>query len=83
MRKRSSRCPQCHSARVVPIRYGDPTKELMEAARREEIVLVSHTWSSGDGPTLHCLHCAYEWGGDLGTSSDSQSASEVSKARQR
>jgi len=81
MRKRPSQCPQCHSTRVVPIQYGDPTKEAMEAARREEIILVPQGWSSGDGPTLHCLHCSYEWGGESAPSSESRSSSRLSKER--
>jgi hypothetical protein len=81
MRKRPSRCPQCHSSRVVPIKYGEPTKETMEAARREEIVLVTDGWSSGGGPTLHCLHCSYEWGGDPPSSPDELSSSRRSRTR--
>jgi hypothetical protein len=82
MRKRTSQCPQCHSTRVVPIKYGDPTKELMEAARREEIILVPQGWSTAQGgPTLHCLHCSYEWGGEPAPSPDDRSSSAASKTR--
>lgn len=45
MRKRSSRCPQCHSTRVVPIEYGDPTKEFAHFGDRERLNRsIVNTW---------------------------------------
>lgn len=37
--KRTKRCPKCGSHDVVPILYGYPTEESMEAARRGLIAL--------------------------------------------
>jgi hypothetical protein len=81
MRRRIPHCPQCHTTRVVPIRYDDPTAEMVEAERRGEIVLASAGWPSGVGPTLHCLGCGYEWGGDPGRCPDVRSSLASSNAR--
>ena len=81
MRKRTPRCPQCHSRGVVPIKYCEPTIETMEAARCEEIILVPTGWQSGDGPQLHCFSCGYEWGGDPAPLSDDLTSFAFSRAR--
>lgn len=55
-------CPRCGSPNVLPIMYGLPGQEAMEAA------LSGTIWLGGccidaDMPMRHCGTCAFEWSG--------------------
>ena len=64
MRKlKVSSCPECGKAdAVVPILYGYPSDEVMEAAERDEIVLAGCTVGDLD-PSYYCRRCliAFEY----------------------
>jgi len=53
-------CPECGSARTIPVVYGKPSDELVERWRKGEIQL-GGCCRSEDGPTLHCPDCGYCW----------------------
>lgn len=52
------RCPECSSAKVGEIFYGNPRAEDIEAARRGEIVLGGAT---PGGPRWACRACGNTW----------------------
>ncbi len=64
MRKsKVSSCPECGKTDVVvPILYGYPSDEAMEAAERDEIVLAGCMASETD-PSYYCRRCltAFEY----------------------
>ena len=68
MRKpKVSSCPECgKSDVVVPILYGYPSDEAMEAAERDEIVLAGCMVSDLD-PNYYCRRClvAFEYARQL------------------
>ena len=57
VRRRSARAPRCgRFDAVVPILYGDPSAEAMEAAERDEIVLAGCTVRDVD-PNYYYRRC--------------------------
>jgi hypothetical protein len=60
-REESPPCPECGSSEnVVPIVYGYPGEELLEAAERGEVKLGGCV-VAGDDPGWYCKSCAYSW----------------------
>jgi hypothetical protein len=53
-------CPKCGSLDVVPILYGYPMEEAMEAAKRGEIAL-GGCCVSDDDPRKHCKACGEDF----------------------
>jgi hypothetical protein len=56
---RRPRCPSCRALDVIPIVYGLPALELLEAEERGEVVVggalpFAEQW--------HCRNCGWEWG---------------------
>ncbi len=61
MLPKTSQCPDCGDAgKVVPIVYGRPGKDLLEASKRGEVVL-GGCIESADNPRWHCNACGREW----------------------
>ena len=60
MRTKKKPCPKCGSLDVVPILYGYPMPETMEAAERGEIEL-GGCCVSGDDPRKHCKACGEQF----------------------
>ncbi len=58
--KHRGACPKCDSEKVVPIVYGFPTDETMEAARRGEVSL-GGCIIMGDDPNRECQDCGHQW----------------------
>jgi len=56
----AQRCPQCGSERAVPIVYGMPGGETIEASERGELVLGGCVVSDDD-PEWSCLGCWTQW----------------------
>lgn len=54
-------CPQCHSGKVIPITYGNPTPRLLRLAAALKIKLGGES-RLPNRPRLHCTHCLNEWG---------------------
>ena len=59
-RKEPRRCPKCGSPDVVPILYGCPTPEGMEAAERGEIRLGGCCVTDRD-PSRFCRACEHSF----------------------
>lgn len=57
----SSKCPRCRSTDVVPICYGLPGPEAVEASGRGEIVLGGCVVIEGS-PEWQCRRCGARWG---------------------
>ena len=53
-------CPECGSGDVVPIEYGLPGPEMMQAAGRGEVHLGGCVVAP-DSPDLRCGACGHEW----------------------
>jgi hypothetical protein len=51
-------CPQCGSARAVPIVYGLPIGEVVKAAERGEVILAGCMVGAGEPPCL-CPDCGF------------------------
>lgn len=51
-------CPQCRSVAVVPIAYGKPGHDMMEAAKHGLLHLGGCVLEDNDH---HCKACGYEW----------------------
>jgi DNA-directed RNA polymerase subunit RPC12/RpoP len=62
MKRTPRACPRCGSRDVIPILYGYPLPETMEAAERGEIEL-GGCCVTGNDPTLKCRACGEEFGG--------------------
>ena len=60
MEKTATHCPRCGSEDVVPILYGMPTEEAVEASVRGEIALGGCVVFP-DAPQNHCRNCGHEW----------------------
>jgi hypothetical protein len=54
-------CPKCGSTNTVPIAYGFPTPEAIEAARAGKIEL-GGCIIEDDMPTRACKACGHTWG---------------------
>lgn len=54
--KRKPECPKCGSKSVIPIEYGYPTNELIEASKRNE-ALIGGCIVDDDYPSWYCLVC--------------------------
>jgi hypothetical protein len=59
-KKRTTPCPKCGSTDVVPIEYGYPGQEMMDAAKRGLIEL-GGCCVSDDDPRKHCRACGEEF----------------------
>lgn len=58
---KTPQCPACGDAgKVVPIIYGRPGPDLLEAAKRGEVVLGGCVVSKGS-PSWRCRACGKEW----------------------
>lgn len=57
---RNPTCPDC-GGRAVPILYGYPLGEIIEAADRGEAEL-GGCEVTGDDPRWHCRSCGHRWG---------------------
>ena len=53
-------CPECESLCVVPMVYGKPSIELMDAAAMGLVVLAGCV-TSLQQPNSKCLKCQFEW----------------------
>ena len=53
-------CPGCNSQRVVPIVFGYPTPDAMEAVEEGKIMLGGCIVEEGN-PNWHCKDCDHEW----------------------
>jgi hypothetical protein len=53
-------CPNCRCDEVIPIVYGLPGAELLDAADRGEVKLGGCVIADGF-PTLACRACGHEW----------------------
>lgn len=57
----ASKCPQCGGTKILPIVYGLPGPELVEADARGEAV-IGGCLVSEDSPHWCCTGCEYRWG---------------------
>jgi hypothetical protein len=69
MRKKSKNppCPKCTSTNTIPIEYGYPIPELMEASEKGKVKLGGCVISN-DMYDYYCKTCKHEWdstNGDL------------------
>ena len=60
MSKQKRKCPSCQSEEVVPIEFGFPSPEMVEAADRGKIKL-GGCCVEVDDPEWHCNDCEHEW----------------------
>ena len=58
------KCPSCGSSKVVPIVYGMPGPELVEASKKGEVELGGCVVTDRD-PEWHCKACGHGWGKDV------------------
>src|SRR5688500_16953006 len=70
-----SECPICESRGVVRIAYGLPSREMIESAKKGEIVLGGCV-VSGNDPQWRCTACRHEWPGRADARSARKSANE-------
>ena len=54
-------CPECGSTEVIPIVYGMPGLDLMQAADRGEVALGGCVIVEGFDPTHSCRVCGHEF----------------------
>lgn len=59
--RRRRRCPRCHARAGVPILYGFPMEDAIEAAERGEIVLGGDVIDPGQQPNHACTKCGHRW----------------------
>jgi hypothetical protein len=55
------KCPNCGSENVVPIVYGYPTREAVQAADRGELILYGCLPPSDQPEDRACRSCGKEW----------------------
>ncbi|MFO0615490.1 MAG: hypothetical protein U0414_23050, partial [Polyangiaceae bacterium] len=59
-------CPNCRSARVAPIVYGEPTPDTAEAERAERVIIggcvLGTERPDGTDPSHGCFACGARWG---------------------
>jgi hypothetical protein len=60
LKKRGKSCPKCGSTDVVPIEYGYPGQEMMDAAAKGLIEL-GGCCVFGDDPRKHCKACGEQF----------------------
>jgi hypothetical protein len=60
MALKKRKCPKCREMTGVPIRYGEPTEETVEAYRRGDIAIGGCCEELG-APTHQCGACGYQW----------------------
>ena len=53
-------CPRCNSDKVLPILYGLPSDEMVEASVRGKIALGGCAVFPGN-PDYTCNNCGHEW----------------------
>ncbi len=64
--RKGSNCPTCNAAKLIPIVYGLPSREVMEQSDRGEIELggcvvtqiIDHNGIRTNDPELHCPTCS-------------------------
>lgn len=63
MAQRRECCPSCGERAGVPLLWGAPGKEHLEALRRNELLLAGCMIEPNGGavPDYACLNCAYRW----------------------
>lgn len=54
-------CPVCSSSETVPLAFGFPGPEMMDAADRGEIVLGGCCLPEGPIPRWHCAACRVDF----------------------
>ncbi len=60
-KRKPARCPFCGAARVVPVAYGMPSRDLLEQAEAGELVL-GGCCLDAESPRWACLECQAQWG---------------------
>jgi len=60
MKRNVPDCPECGSPEVIPILYGPPTKDLIEAEASGLCIVGGKNMSDTD-PEWHCNDCEHEW----------------------
>lgn len=60
LKKRGKACPRCGSRGVVPIGYGYPEADMMDAAEKGSIAL-GGCCVTGDDPRSHCKACGEDF----------------------
>ena len=72
-------CPKCGSDQVIPVLYGLPSKEAMEAGRRGELAFggccLPPQWS--DMNRWCCKQCQFRWSGNPQDSSAGSPQSSI------
>lgn len=63
------KCPKCKSERVVPIMYGKPSMNALEASARGEVIIGGCEVDVGN-PDYGCLECDFRWSKELLTKDD-------------
>jgi len=66
MSKKRPHCPQCQSKKVIPILYGMPTMEAVEASEAGKL-FIGGCCIDADSPDWHCQGCEHEFGRLLGS----------------
>jgi len=54
-------CPQCKSNKTIPILYGEPTPDDLEAEKWGELELAEGEDDGSTSPNRRCLTCGYAW----------------------
>lgn len=72
-------CPSCNRLVVVPIIYGKPTFELIEAAENG-LCLLGGCAVQSESPNWHCKSCNFKWYSD--DSGDSKATTSLNEVRQ-
>lgn len=60
MKRIAPECPECGSIDVIPIIYGPPSKDLLEAEASGLCIVGGQNMSHTD-PEWHCNDCEHEW----------------------
>ncbi len=60
MPRKPKHCPGCKAGNIVPIEYGEPGPEMIEAYECGEIIL-GGCCKEEDQPYWHCKECDHEW----------------------
>ena len=58
--KLTDKCPECSSMEILPITYGLPSGDALEAERNGELILGGCN-DSDIKPDYRCKQCDYEW----------------------
>jgi hypothetical protein len=55
------KCPKCKSDKVIPIVYGTPSVEILEAEKWGELEIAECEFVDGVSPNRRCLTCGHTW----------------------